>query len=133
MFKENNTLKMKIIFSKTLLIFSMFSMLFFVGCRKKKDTIAAITVSYKTTGLAVENAKVTLSPSNPSQKVDERVTKTMNSNSNGVAYFNYNDLYQLGAAGVCILNIKALKDTSTGSGIIKIEEEKTTSAGVTIN
>ncbi len=132
MIKENNTLKMKILFNKTLLILSVSLMILVVGCRKKKDTIAAITVTNKSTGKAVENAKVTLSPSNPSQQVDERVTKTMNTNSNGVAYFNYNDLYQLGSAGVCILNIKALKDASTGSGIIKIEEEKTTSAGVTI-
>ena len=85
MIKENNTLKMKILFNKTLLILSVSLMILVVGCRKKKDTIAAITVTNKSTGKAVENAKVTLSPSNPSQQVDERVTKTMNTNSNGVA------------------------------------------------
>ncbi len=121
---------MKILFNKTILLLCIFSLLLNVGCRKKKDTIAAITVTNKATGSAVESAKVTLSPSNPSQQVDDRVTKTENTNSSGVAYFNYNDLYQLGAAGVCILNIKAIKDASSGTGIIKIEEEKTTSAGV---
>ncbi|MCE2742119.1 MAG: hypothetical protein LW701_00865 [Fluviicola sp.] len=123
---------MKILFNKTLIILSVFSLLLNVGCRKKKDTIATVTVTYKATGAAVENAKVSLSPSNPSQQVDERVNKTENTNSSGVAYFNYNDLYQLGAAGVCILNVKAVKDASSGTGIIKIEEEKTTSAGVNI-
>jgi hypothetical protein len=123
---------MKILFNKTLIILSVFSLLLNVGCRKKKDTIATVTVTYKATGEAVENAKVSLSPSNPSQQVDERVNKTENTNSSGVAYFNYNDLYQLGAAGVCILNVKAVKDASSGTGIIKIEEEKTTSAGVNI-
>jgi hypothetical protein len=123
---------MKILFNKSLLILSVIFLLLNIGCRKKKDTIAAVSVTYKINGKAVENANVTLYPSNPTKQVDDRVTKTANTNSSGVAYFNYSDLYQLGTASVCVLNVKAVKDASTGSGVIKIEEEKTTSVGVNL-
>jgi hypothetical protein len=46
-------------------------------------------------------------------------------NSEGKATFNYNDVYQLGQAGVAILNIKATYDSLVGEGIIKIVEETT--------
>jgi hypothetical protein len=41
-----------------------------------------------------------------------------------MASFNYNDIYQLGQAGVAVLDIKAQKQNMIGQGIIKIEAEK---------
>jgi hypothetical protein len=46
-------------------------------------------------------------------------------NANGVAVFNFNDVYQLGQAGVAVLNIDVQKDALTGQGIIKVEQEVT--------
>ena len=122
---------MKVIFNKTFLFLSIIALVALVGCRKKKDTIATITVTNKATGALVENAKVVLyATSTTGHQAAVTVHDTAYSNGNGVAYFNYNDVYQLGQAGVCVLNIKGTKDNLSGEGIIKIEEEKTTAAGV---
>jgi hypothetical protein len=124
---------MKIISKKTFLFLSIIALVGLVGCRKKKDTIAAITVLYKSTGAPVDNAKVVLyATSTTGHQAAVTVHDTAYANINGVAYFNYNDVYQLGQAGVCVLNIKASKDNLSGEGIIKIEQEKSTSSGVYI-
>jgi hypothetical protein len=47
---------MKIISKKTFLFLSIIALVGLVGCRKKKDTIATITVLYKSTGAPVDNA-----------------------------------------------------------------------------
>ena len=39
--------------------------------------------------------------------------------------FNFNDVYQLGQAGVGIFNIRAIKGQQDGIGIIKVEQETT--------
>jgi hypothetical protein len=57
---------------------------------------------------------------------------TTETNSSGVAIFNYNDVYQLGQAGVAVLDIKAYKDGANGQGIIKVEEEVTSEETVYI-
>lgn len=122
---------MKVIFNKTFLFLSIIALVALVGCRKKKDTIAAITITNKTTGAIVENAKVVLyATSTTGHQAAVTVHDTAYSNGSGVAYFNFNDEYQLGQAGVFVLNIKATKDNLSGEGIIKVEEEKSTSAGV---
>ena len=51
------------------------------------------------------------------------VFDTAYTNSTGLASFNYNDIYQLGQAGVAVLDIKAQKLNKIGQGIIKIEAE----------
>jgi hypothetical protein len=52
------------------------------------------------------------------------VFDTAYTNLNGMASFNFNDLYQLGQAGVAVLDIDAKKGNKAGAGIIKIEAEK---------
>ena len=49
---------------------------------------------------------------------------TAYTNGAGLASFNYNDIYQLGQAGVAVLDIKAQKLNKIGQGIIKIEPEQ---------
>ena len=122
---------MKIISKKTFLFLSVIALFALFGCRKKKDTIATITVVNKISGTSVGNAKVVLyATSTTGHQAAVTVHDTAYANGNGIAYFNYNDVYQLGQAGVCVLNIKATKDNLSGEGIIKIEQEKTTNANV---
>ena len=102
------------------------------GCRKKKDTVAKIYVR-DTDNAAVYGARVvlkgesTVTPSPPVVLFDTTTT-----NSSGEAVFNFNDVYQLGQAGVAVLNIEAEKDGLTGQGIIKVEQETTSEETVFI-
>lgn len=108
-----------------------FAMSFSFGsCRKKGDTIAKVTVR-DTANVLVPNARVVLygvSTTTPQQPVVRRDTTF--TNSSGVAIFNYNEVYQLGQAGVAVLNISAVKGDLFGEGIIKIEEEVENTATV---
>jgi len=102
------------------------------GCRKKKDTIAKIYVR-DTMNDVVVGARVvlkgesTVTPSPPVVLFDTTTT-----NGSGEAIFNFNDVYQLGQAGVAVLNIEAEKGGLTGQGIIKIEQETTSEETVFI-
>ncbi len=102
---------------------TMLAISFTSGCRKKGDTIANIYV-LDDLNMPVENAEVVLYGTNtasvPSQVA---VFDTAYSNVSGMASFNYNNLYQLGQAGVAVLDIKAKKLNLIGQGIIKIEAE----------
>lgn len=96
-----------------------------VGCRKKKDTIAIIYVR-DASNQPVADAQVVLygkSTETPAPAVV--LYDTTFTNSAGEAQFNYNETYQLGQAGVAVLNIEAKKNGMVGQGIIKIEEETT--------
>ena len=94
-----------------------------VGCRKKKDTIAKIYVK-DFSNQYVEGATVILYGSSTiNQPANVVLYDTTLTNSSGVAVFNYNDVYQLGQAGVAVLDIRAYKNGAQGQGIIKIEEE----------
>jgi len=94
------------------------------ACVKKEDTIAKIEVRDENNAL-VEQAMVVLHGTStcncPSQVV---VYDTAYTNAAGIATFNYNEIYQLGQAGVAVLDIKAQKLNKIGQGIIKIEAEK---------
>jgi hypothetical protein len=95
-----------------------------VGCRKKKDTIAKVYVR-DSSSQYVEGATVILyGESTINQPANVVLYDTTLTNSSGVAIFNYNDVYQLGQAGVAVLSIKAFKNGAQGQGIIKVEEEK---------
>lgn len=125
----NKTTKFMVLFS------AIFSLIFFVGCRKKKDTIAIITVKTNVNApdKPVENARVVLyAVSTTGNQAAVTLHDTAYTTSTGQAHFNFNDVYQLGQAGVAVLNIKATKDNLSGDGIIKIEEEKTTEEKVFI-
>jgi hypothetical protein len=96
----------------------------FVGCRKKKDTVAEITVR-DSAGTGVNGARVVLYPvgSQQGSVINVNIYDTAYTNANGVARFSFNDEYQLGQAGVVVLNIIATSGSNVGQGIIKIEEE----------
>ncbi|PKR81999.1 hypothetical protein CW751_01285 [Brumimicrobium salinarum] len=104
----------------------------FGSCRKKGDTIAKVTVR-DTANVIVPNARVILYGTStlPQPKPVER-RDTTTTNSSGVAIFNYNEVYQLGQAGVAVLDIIAEKGDMYGEGIIKIEEESENEATVFI-
>lgn len=110
-----------------LMIFGLFfsiSVFTFMGCRKKKDTSAEITVR-SAGGAAVANAQVVLYPTGSQQGsvINDAIYDTAYTNLEGVATFHFNDVYQLGQAGVVVLNIRAKSGSDVGEGIIKIEEE----------
>lgn len=94
------------------------------ACRKKMDTVAHIYVKDEANA-SVSNAMVVLYGTN-TQSTPQQVAvfDTAYTNVSGLATFNYNELYQLGQAGVAVLDIKAQKGNKTGQGIIKIEAEK---------
>jgi hypothetical protein len=108
-----------------------FSALFIVasvavsGCRKKKDTIANVYVK-DDNSILVDQAMVVLYGTNTAGTPQQvAVFDTSYTNVEGMATFNYNDIYQLGQAGVAVLDIKAQKLNKIGQGIIKIEAETT--------
>jgi hypothetical protein len=116
-------MKKHILITTSLTLF-LVSLVVFSSCRTKGDTIARITVR-DNANMLVPNARVILfgsSTTDPIQPVVRRDTAF--TNSTGVAVFNYNDIYQLGQAGFAVLDIIVSKDNMTGSGIIKVEEEK---------
>jgi hypothetical protein len=96
-----------------------------LSCRKKQDTLVEIHVK-NDTNLAVEGAEVRLFAAPPyednSFSTFEVSAKT---NSKGVALFNFNDVYQLGQAGVAVLNVGASLGGLSSEGIIKVEQETT--------
>jgi len=95
----------------------------FTSCRKKGDTIANIYVKDETNA-NVSGAMVILYGTNTGNTPQVvAVFDTAYTNSTGLASFNYNDIYQLGQAGVAVLDIKAQKLNKIGQGIIKIEAE----------
>lgn len=110
-----------------LMIFGIFlsvSVFTFMGCRKKKDTSAEITVR-TSNGATVANARVVLYPTGSQQGsvINDAIYDTAYTNLEGVATFHFNEEYQLGQAGVVVLNIRAKSGNDIGEGIIKIEEE----------
>jgi hypothetical protein len=104
-----------------------------LGCRKKGDTIVRITVKDEANA-PVYNAMVRLYGSSTMSPPPGAMIRNDTSYTNelGVATFNYNEVYQLGQAGVAVLNIQVKKNHLSGSGIVKIEEEKTTEETVFI-
>ena len=101
------------------------SILGMTSCKKKADTIANIYVRDEGNAV-VEGAMVVRYGTNtqnpPVQLV--AVYDTAYTNAAGMATFNYNDISQLGQAGVAVLDIKAQLLNKIGQGIIKIEPEQ---------
>lgn len=126
---------MKFIFSKAFLFLSLItvsSVFIATGCRKKKDTIANIYVK-DVANLPVQGCKVILKGvSSTNNQAGVVAYDTAFSDEDGLASFNFNDEYQLGQAGVFVLNIDAKKNGLKGTGIIKIEEEVTNNETVFI-
>jgi hypothetical protein len=104
-----------------------------VSCRKKEDTIAQILVR-DANNQPVANARVIVyGQSTTNQASSVVLYDTAMTNSAGEAIFNFNEVYQLGQAGVAVLNIDAEKSGLIGQGIIKVEQETTTEEIVFIN
>lgn len=103
------------------------------SCNKEKDTKAVILVQ-DTTGAPVAGAYVKLfaNPMQPLQADFSRLTKEGNTGSDGRITFDYTEFYKRGQAGFAVLDITASKDTLTGEGIIRIEEEQTNEETITL-
>lgn len=124
----NTTLKRTLLFAFVAVLGIGFSS----GCRKKKDTIAIIYVRDIANQL-VSGAQVVLyGQSTINQPASVVLYDTTVTNTSGEAKFNFNDVYQLGQAGVAVLNIEAYKDGAEGQGIIKVEQETTSEETVFI-
>jgi len=109
------------------------SLALFPSCRKEGDTIAKVMV-VDTSGAPFPGAMVRLYPS---PTIDEHgaiiIDDTMYTAVDGYATFNFSDSYNLGQAGVFVLDIEVRSgDTLTGVGIIKVEQEETTEETVII-
>lgn len=118
----NTTLKRTIVFAVLAILGVGFSS---TGCRKKKDTIAIIYVRDAANQLVTGAQVVLYGQSTTSQPSNVVLYDTTTTNTSGEARFNFNDVYQLGQAGVAVLNIEASSDGLSGEGIIKIEQETT--------
>lgn len=120
---------------KRTLLFAFVALLgvgFSSGCRKKKDTIANIYVKDIANQMVAGARVVLYGQSTTGQPANVVLYDTTLTNTSGVATFNFNDVYQLGQAGVAVLNIEAYKNGASGQGIIKIEQETTSEETVYI-
>ena len=103
------------------------------SCRKEGETVAKIEV-VDTGGVALSGAMVRLYPE---PTIDEHgaivIDDTVFTGVDGVASFDFSDNYNLGQAGVAVLNIEVRRgDTLYGEGIIKIEQEVTSEETVVV-
>jgi hypothetical protein len=103
------------------------------SCKKKKDTIAKVYVMDENNN-PVSTCRVILKPEPSTSAAGKTLidADTAVTNASGEAIFNYNELYQLGQAGVAVLNVEAFKDGLTGSSVIQIKEEVTSETTVFI-
>ncbi len=104
------------------------------ACNKEKDTKATITV-LDTAGAAVGGAYVKLyaNPTNPLQADFSRLTMEGTTRGDGKVTFDYSEFYKRGQAGFAVLDILAQKDSMSGEGIIRIEEEQTNEETVVVS
>ncbi len=108
---------------KYILIFGLLA-ISFVSCRKKQDTIVEITVKSNPNEV-VSGAHVKLFTQPPYSGTSSPILEMEGSTGeNGIVRFNFNDIYQLGQAGVAVLNVEVKKGDLDGSGIIKVDQEK---------
>lgn len=104
------------------------------GCHEVEETIANVVV-LNDLGAPVQGATVRLYAFG---SVDEdfvgepRFDTTAVSNAAGEVSFNFSSMYVEGQAGFAVLDIEASKAALYGTGLIKIEEEKTNEATVYI-
>lgn len=113
-------------------LFILIGLATIVSCRKKEDTIAIITVRNNANQVVSGAQVVVYGSSTTGIPSNVALYDTTLTNSEGKATFNFNDVYQLGQAGVAVLDIEVVKDSQQGQGIIKIEEETTSEETVYI-
>lgn len=114
-------------FNKALFIgmFLLFGMATLVACRKKAETIAKIYVRNAANEPIAGATVVVYGQSTTNQPSSVVLYDTTTTNSAGEAIFNFDDVYQLGQAGVAVLNIDVDANGMVGQGIIKVEQETT--------
>lgn len=123
---------MNVMKMKGLIMLALAGLVVATSCNKKQDTIAKVYVR-DTNSDAVIGAQVVLYGEKTSNSAAAVVLfDTTTTNGTGEAIFNFNDVYQLGQAGVAVLTIKADKDGLSGTGIIKVEQETTSEETVFI-
>jgi hypothetical protein len=61
-----------------------------------------------------------------------RIDVESTTDASGVATFNFNDLFKRGSAGFAVLDVEVTDGALSGTGIIKVEEETTNEATVTV-
>ena len=76
--------------------------------------------------------KLFANPSVPLQADFTRLTKEGTTSSDGKVTFDYSEFYKRGQAGFAVLNILAKRDSLSGEGIIRIEEEQTNEETVVV-
>jgi hypothetical protein len=113
----------------TLSLLAIFSLTMSVGCKKKVDTFAVVVVKNNANGL-VAGANVLLKAEGtidePASINTDIFPMSAVSDSEGKATFNFNEVYQVGQAGVAVLTIEVVAGSKTGQGVIKVEQEQTT-------
>jgi hypothetical protein len=117
------------------IIAGIFAVSFLVigSCKKKQDTIAKVfIVDSQNQGVGACTVILKAVPTTNSTGKTVIAADTSITNVAGEAIFNFNDLYQLGQAGVAVLNIYASKDGVIGTGVIQLKEEETVETTVTI-
>lgn len=109
--------------------------LFFVSlsaCREQKQTLVLVKVLDQNNHL-VSGATVKLYPTGPfEQGATPVLYKEGTTDQDGRIWFNFDDVYQLGQAGVAVLTVEATKSDMNGYGIIKVEQETTNKESVFI-
>ena len=110
----------------------------FTACNKEEDTLVEVKV-VTPNGSSVAGAEVKLlgqGTTNTTEVGDNRIDRTQFTAANGVANFDFTDLYVPGQSGFAILNVEITKDypdsTVYMEGIIKVVEEKVTQKTFTL-
>tara|TARA_B110000305_G_scaffold81270_1_gene91489 strand:+ start:28359 stop:28733 length:375 start_codon:yes stop_codon:yes gene_type:complete len=103
-----------------------------VACRKKESTIAKIYVRDAGNSPVAGAIVVIYGQSTTNQPSSVVLYDTTSTNAAGEAIFNFDDVYQLGQAGVAVLNIDVQGNGMVGQGIIKVEQEVTSEETVFI-
>jgi hypothetical protein len=120
-------MKLKILIKSSVL--SLICLTTILGCSKKVDTLAVIVVKNVANNF-VSGATVTLkaegTTTEPNSINTEIYPMSGTSNAQGEATFNFNEVYQAGQAGVAVLTIEVVAGSTTGQGVIKVEQEETT-------
>lgn len=104
---------------------------FLTACNKEKDTIAEVKI-ITPNGSPVAGAEVRMYGQSTKQGTDVgeiRIDRTQFTSGNGIATFDFTDLYVKGQSGFAILDVDITKvypdSTVFMQGIMKVVEEET--------
>jgi hypothetical protein len=95
-----------------------------LGCYKKKDTLLQVYVR-DVTGNSIKGAKVEVfaEPTDTSNLNNLSINFDQITDENGIASFNFNEVYKSGQTGVAVLKAKATLYGKTGETIVNLIEE----------